>query len=35
MLTKITIDGRPLANDTMSRFADHVRDRARRPRRLG
>jgi len=26
MSTKITIDGTMLANDTMSRFADHLRD---------
>jgi len=26
MSTKITIDGTMLANDTMSRLADHLRD---------
>jgi len=26
MSTKITIDGRMLANDTMSRLPDHLRD---------
>jgi len=26
MLTKITIDGRPLASDTMNRLADHLRN---------
>jgi len=35
MLTKVMIDGRILANDTMSRLADHLRDGVWRRRRLG